>query len=342
MLRSRASRTVLDFALDTALAKPARHEYRVHVLENAGAVTLYVLALDIVNVDPGAGLDTGMHQGFGQRDVGVAKFHVLADHGDIDFRVGILARGNNAMPLAEVGRRRSRAELADHEIIHTLLVQHHRNFVQIIGIVRRNNRILGHVRKQRDLAALLTRQRQFRAADQYVGLDTDRTQLLDGMLRRLGLDLFRRRNVRHERQVDVDTAVAPQFDAKLTNSLQERQRLDVADRTTDLDQTNVGITGAAMHGRLDLVGDVRNHLDSRTEVFAAALLADDSLVDAPGRVIGVSAGGRAHEALVVTQVEIGLGAIICDEDLAMLERTHRPGVDVDVRVQLDHADRQTS
>ena len=40
------------------------------------------------------------------------------------------------------------------------------------------------------------------------------------------------------------------------------------------------------------------------------------------------------EALVVAEVEIGLGAVVGDEDLAVLVRVHRPGVDVDVRVEL--------
>ena len=42
------------------------------------------------------------------------------------------------------------------------------------------------------------------------------------------------------------------------------------------------------------------------------------------------------EALVVADVEVGLGAVLGDEDLAVLEGAHRPGVDVDVRVELLH------
>ena len=40
------------------------------------------------------------------------------------------------------------------------------------------------------------------------------------------------------------------------------------------------------------------------------------------------------EALVVPDVEVGLGAVLGDEDLAVLERAHRPRVDVQVRVEL--------
>src|SRR5207237_9110190 len=40
------------------------------------------------------------------------------------------------------------------------------------------------------------------------------------------------------------------------------------------------------------------------------------------------------EALVVADVEIGRGAVLGDEHLAVLERTHRARVDVDVRIEL--------
>ena len=41
-------------------------------------------------------------------------------------------------------------------------------------------------------------------------------------------------------------------------------------------------------------------------------------------------------------VEVGLGAVVGDEDLAVLERVHRPGVDVEVRVELLHRHAQAA
>jgi hypothetical protein len=43
-----------------------------------------------------------------------------------------------------------------------------------------------------------------------------------------------------------------------------------------------------------------------------------------------------EEPFVVPDVEVGLGAVVGDEDLAVLERVHRPGVDVEVGVELLH------
>ena len=89
---------------------------------------------------------------------------------------------------------------------------------------------------------------------------------------------------------------------------------------------------------LDLVGDVRDHLHGGAEVVAAALLGDHVLVDAAGGEVAAAAGGGAHEALVVAEVEVGLGAVVGDEHLAVLERAHGARVDVDVRVELDQGD----
>ena len=44
----------------------------------------------------------------------------------------------------------------------------------------------------------------------------------------------------------------------------------------------------------------------------------------------------------MADVEVGLGAVLGDEDLAVLERVHRPGVDVEVGVQLLHRDPQAT
>ena len=47
-----------------------------------------------------------------------------------------------------------------------------------------------------------------------------------------------------------------------------------------------------------------------------------------------------REAFVVTQVQIGLGAVVRHEHLAVLIRAHGSGIDVDVRVELQDGDAQ--
>ncbi len=147
---------------------------------------------------------------------------------------------------------------------------------------------------------------------------------------------------RHQGQMHVQHVVAPELDAHLANGLEKRQRFDVAHRAADLDHADIRVAGAHANAVLDLIGDVRNHLHRRAQVIAAPLLGDDSLVDAPGGEIAVAARGRAHEALVVAEIEIRLGAVGGDEHLAVLERAHGAGIHVDIGIELHHADFQAA
>ena len=62
----------------------------------------------------------------------------------------------------------------------------------------------------------------------------------------------------------------------------------------------------------------------------------------PGGVVRVAREVLVDEALVVADVEIGLGAVLGHEDLAVLERAHRARVDVDVRIELLDLDAQAA
>ena len=141
--------------------------------------------------------------------------------------------------------------------------------------------------------------------------------------------------------------LAAELVAHLAGRLDERLGLDVADRAADLGDDHVGRRRPSRarlqaHPALDLVGDVRDDLHGVAEVLAAALLGDDLRVDLAGRDVGRLVEVDVEEALVVADVEVGLGAVVGDEDLAVLERVHRARVDVQVRVELLHDDAQTA
>ena len=89
---------------------------------------------------------------------------------------------------------------------------------------------------------------------------------------------------------------------------------------------------------LDLVGDVRDHLHRAAQIVAPALLADDALVDLAGGEVVVAPHAGAQKALVVTQIQVGLGTVVGDIDLAVLEGAHGARIDVDVGIELDHGD----
>ena len=87
---------------------------------------------------------------------------------------------------------------------------------------------------------------------------------------------------------------------------------------------------------------MRNHLHGGAEVFAPALLVDHRLIDPPGGDVVLPGERPVDESLVVSQVQVGLGPVIGDEHLAVLERRHRSGIDVDVRIELLHRHTQSA
>ena len=95
----------------------------------------------------------------------------------------------------------------------------------------------------------LARERHLRPAEEHVGLDADLAHLLDRVLRRLRLELARRRDVRHERDVDVERVLRARLDLHLADGLEERERLDVADRAADLDDGDVDALGGVARPR---------------------------------------------------------------------------------------------
>jgi len=277
-------------------------------------------------------------QRLGQRLVRLGQVDVLADHRDAHRVLRAIERLDDPRPDGQVGGRRREPELAAHDVVQAFRVQRGRDLVDRVGVERRDDGLGRDVREQRDLAAVAVGHRPVGAAQHDVGLDADLAQLLHRVLRRLGLHLARRRDVRDERQVDVADVLAAELDAHLPDRLEERQALDVADRAADLDDRDLRVARARRDPRLDLVGDVRDHLHGAAQVVAAALLADHALVDLAGREVVALPHPDVGEALVVPEVQVGLGAVLGHVDLAVLERRHRPRVDVDVGVELEVGD----
>ena len=275
-------------------------------------------------------------------EIRVLELHVLADERDLDGLVPLVDPPRQLVPLGEVGLRRLDPEALADEPVEPFLLEDGRDEVDVGNVGARDDGARVDVGEEGDLVADVARQLLVRAADDDVGMDTDAPQLVDGVLRRLRLQLAGGLDERDERHVDVDDVLLPDLPPELADRLEERQRLDVADGAADLRDDDVGRArlGRAPDPRLDLVRDVRDHLHGRAEEVALALLAQDRLPDGARAVARVAEEVLVDEALVVADVEVGLGAVLGDEHLAVLERAHRPRVDVEVRVELLELDLQ--
>ena len=85
---------------------------------------------------------------------------------------------------------------------------------------------------------------------------------------------------------------------------------------------------------------MRYDLNGRAEIFAAALLVQNIPVDLTGGKIGKTVKILVDKALIVSEIKVGLSAVLGDIDLAVLIRAHRPRVDIYVRVELLRRDTQ--
>jgi hypothetical protein len=200
-----------------------------------------------------------------------------------------------------------------------------------------------HVAEQGNLLAVIAADRPLGAADQHVRLNADLAKLTDRVLCGLGFQLAGRLEIRHEGEMDITAVLAADIEGELANGFQKRLTFDVADCAANLGDDDVDARlSQLVDAVLDLVGDVRNDLHGLAEILAAPLLLDHRQVNLPSRVVGIARQRAVGEPLIVPQVEISLAAIVEDVDLAVLVGTHRPGIDVDVRIQFLHADPQTA
>ena len=142
-----------------------------------------------------------------------------------------------------------------------VIVERHR--IDVVGIHRLDDAGRPDVAEQADLALFLLGDRKLAAAQQDVGLNANGPQFLDRVLGRLGLHLPCGLDEGQQGQMDEAGLAARQILAQLTDRLEERQALDVADRPADLDQDEVHILpvigeGGRQAEGFDLVGDVRD------------------------------------------------------------------------------------
>src|SRR6516165_205779 len=103
--------------------------------------------------------------------------------------------------------------------------------------------------------------------------------------------------------MDIDRVSARQIIAELADRLEIGQALDVADGAADLAQDEIEIFITVANKVFNRIGNVRNDLNGRAEIVAAALLRENFLIDAPGRDVVLARRRPAGEALVMARIE---------------------------------------
>src|SRR5690606_24630678 len=300
------------------------------------------LRIEPIDVDFHAIGNAAVGQRFGQRLIGVEQADVLADDADGDLAIGIADAVSDAVPDAEIGIRSLQPEVVADDRIHPLFVIGARHGVDGIDIQGLNDGFFAEVAEERELASRIAIDRMFRAAEEHVGLDAHRLQLLHRMLSRLGLQFTRRADEGQQGQVNGHEARRSELVAELTNRFEKGKALDVTDRAPDLADAEIFVRQITANEFLDGVGYVGSDLDGRPEIVASAFACDDAAIEL-ARADAIRAPGRDTLAvLVVAEIEIRFGPIVRDVVRPVLIGAHGPRVDVQIGIQLAQPDLEPS
>ena len=303
-----------------------------------------MFAVDPLDLHVAAGRPGRVTHRLGYREIRVRQLDVLADEANRQRNPRAADPLGERDPLREVGRvRAGEAELLDDDPAEAGFLEHQRDAVDGPRVGFADHVFCLHVAEERDLLAEIVVDRLVGPRDHHIGLDTDRAELADGVLSRLRLELAGG-DPWEQREVDVEDVLLADVVPELTDRLEVGERFDIAHRTADLDDHELGLLLArdAMDPLLDLVRHVRDDLDGRAEVIAAALLRDDRVVDLTGRQVRCASDVAVYKTLVVAEVEVGLGTVFSHEYLAVLVGRHRPRIDVEIGIHLERCDGESS
>ncbi len=282
-----------------------------------------------------------MDESLGDGLVGILQLDIFAHQAHADLTNRIVELVEERLPVLEVQLfLDGHIQLAEHLDVEFLVAHLERHVVDARHIAVLDDAVAINVAEEADFVLDAAGEGLLGATDDDVGLHTLLLQGLHAVLRRLGLQLAGSGDVGNISQMD-DNARTTQAPFQLAHSLDERIGLDVAHGATDLGDNELVIAGIAEGGNalLDFVGDVGNHLHGLAQEVATALLLDDILVDtACGDVICLRSG-HTGETLVVSQVEVGLSAVLGNIALTVLVGVERTRIDIDVGVELLVGDR---
>ena len=275
--------------------------------------------------------------------IGVVQADVFADERDAHMTVHAVDLVDQRAPLGHVRFTAVKVQLAAHHAAKALVLKQQRHLVERGRRCVLDDAVGLHVAEERNLAADVVCDGLIRAHDENVRLDALAQELLDRVLRGLALELAAAGNGHDERHVDEEHIFAPALGRDLTDGLQKRLALDIADRAADLGDGNVGLAVVhVVNAALDLIGHMRDDLHRAAKITALTLAVENAPEDFARGHGGLLVQRLVDKALVVAEVQVGLRAVVRDEDLAVLIRAHRAGVDVEIRVKLLVLDLQSA
>ena len=233
-----------------------------------------------------------MVQRFHYREVCIVEGYILTNQGNIDFLIrciGFLDTVNHSGPFVHIAVTVFQSQFFQNNAVQSFFLEEERHFVNsAAGFVVDNGSGI-YVAEQGNLLLHVIAYCLFCTAYDDIRLNTDGTKFLYAVLCRLGLQFSSRMDIWNQSYVNVENVVAVRnILLNLTNSFQEWQRFDIAYGTADFGDNNISIVIAAYTENtfLDFIGNVRNNLNSGSQVFAFSFLIDYGLVYLAGGYVG--------------------------------------------------------
>ena len=275
-----------NHALYPAVSEPARNDDSVYPAKFLRNILLrQKFRVHPLDVYLRVVLVTAVRECFRNRQIGVVQLHVLPAKRDLYRLAAGVHSVQHLRPFRHVDFLRVKIQNLTYHRGKIALFQHERRFIQHGNRQIFNAAFRLYIAEHRDFILDILGHGLIHARHDDVGRDPHALQLLHGMLRGLGFEFVRTRNIRHQGDVN-ETAVLPShFPRYLTDRLDERLAFDVARRPADFrdDHVRVRRLSDVVNKRLYLVGYMRNYLHRLAEIFPAALFVQDVPIHLPRR-----------------------------------------------------------
>ena len=135
--------------------------------------------------------------------------------------------------------------------------------------------------------------------------------------------------------MNEQTVLLPNFQCHLTDRLQERLALNIANRSADFRNHNISsrLFSDRIYKSLDLIGNVRNDLHGIAQILAAALFVQHVPVDLSCRQIGILIQIFIDKSFIVSQIQISFCTVFGYINFAVLIGAHCSRVYIDIWVK---------
>ena len=291
-----------DFAVDAAHAKARRHQNTLTAFEQrAHGGFRHLFRMHRANLHLARMRHARMDKRFVDGFVRILQFRVFAHQRYFHLFLGVVQLLQKSVPRFQIRFLRRRVlENRQYFVVEPFFLHQDGHFIYTICVYALHHAVGAHVAEQRHLALHIVAQVLFGTADDNVGLYA---QFLHGLYRVLGglrLQFAGRRQEGHVGKVH-DGGLVLHLPFQLAHRLYIRQRFDVAHGTANFGnhEVIVRLFGHEQDAPLDFVRNVRNHLHGAAQVFAAAFLFNDRLVDFTRRHVVGARGAHVREPFVV-------------------------------------------